>query len=278
MPVLFVSHASRDDTHATSLVQWLAAKGFDDVFVDHGKIAGGDKWADVLRSSAGACRVVICLVSPAWLASDECFAEFRAAWYMGKRIVPLYLLPAGSSLEEAATKRLASIRAEDQGLDIVPCLGLDGALDLDHDARVAGLLEAGLKAAGASSRVGLDPEAFAIDKSHRPTPFPGLASFGDDDADAALRSQPRDRRDDGVVAPDSSDGREATAVHPGGVGCGQVVAAQGRHRPALEARAAGVAAGARVSAGRRAIAQLRRGHRTHRRRFRQAAGARTHSR
>ena len=36
------------------------------------------------------------------------------------------------------------------------------------------------------SRVGLDPEAFAIDTALRPTPFPGLASFGDEDADAAL--------------------------------------------------------------------------------------------
>jgi hypothetical protein len=30
------------------------------------------------------------------------------------------------------------------------------------------------------------PEAFAIDRKLRPMPFPGLASFGDDDADAAL--------------------------------------------------------------------------------------------
>jgi hypothetical protein len=32
----------------------------------------------------------------------------------------------------------------------------------------------------------LDPEAFEIDRKLRPMPFPGLASFGDDDADAAL--------------------------------------------------------------------------------------------
>jgi formylglycine-generating enzyme required for sulfatase activity len=43
-----------------------------------------------------------------------------------------------------------------------------------------------LRAAGALSGVGLDPEAFAIDKTLRATPFPGLSSFGDDDADAAL--------------------------------------------------------------------------------------------
>jgi formylglycine-generating enzyme required for sulfatase activity len=44
----------------------------------------------------------------------------------------------------------------------------------------------GLRAAGALAKVGLDPEAFAVDRKLRPMPFLGLASFGDDDADAAL--------------------------------------------------------------------------------------------
>src|SRR5262249_46372881 len=47
-------------------------------------------------------------------------------------------------------------------------------------------LVTGLRAVGAIARVGLDPEAFAIDRALRPIPFPGLASFGDDNADAAL--------------------------------------------------------------------------------------------
>jgi hypothetical protein len=44
----------------------------------------------------------------------------------------------------------------------------------------------GLRAAGADTRIGLDPEAFVINTKLRPMPFPGLASFGDEDADAAL--------------------------------------------------------------------------------------------
>jgi hypothetical protein len=31
----------------------------------------------------------------------------------------------------------------------------------------------------------IDPEAFATDAKLRPTPFPGLSAFGDEDADAA---------------------------------------------------------------------------------------------
>ena len=186
MPVLFVSHSSKDDAAATVLEAWLRASGFDDIFVDHQNLVGGAKWREELRASAGACRVVVCLVTASWLTSNECFNEFRAAWYMGKRIIPLFLLPPVMSLGEEAGQRLAEVCAEDQGIDLGPCLRPDQILDVDADRNVARRLQLGLRAVGALSRVGLDPEAFEIDRKLRPTPFPGLASFGDDDADAAL--------------------------------------------------------------------------------------------
>ena len=186
MALLFISHSTRDDTLASALVSWLKDYGFADIFIDHESITGGEKWRDALRASANSCRVVIFLVTPNWLASAECFAEFGAAWYMGKRLVPLFLLPPWDTLGDEARQRLARVTGEDQGLDIKPCIGPDGALDLERDKSVADLLKTGLRAAGANMRVGLDPEAFAIDRKLRETPFPGLASFGDEDADAAL--------------------------------------------------------------------------------------------
>ena len=186
MPVLFVSHSSKDDADVSTLEAWLRTNGFSDIFVDHSDIAGGDKWADALKASANACRVVIFLVTPNWLASIECFGEFKAAWYMGKRLVPLFLLSSQETLDDEAQQRLAKVYGEDQGLDLKSCVRPDGTLDLSADESVAGRLRTGLNAAGANARVGLDPEAFALDKLQRPTPFPGLASFGDDDADAAV--------------------------------------------------------------------------------------------
>jgi hypothetical protein len=168
------------------LEAWLRANGFTDMFIDHHSIAGGDAWGEALQAAAGTCRVVVCLVTVSWLASLECFGEFQASFYMGKRIIPLFLLPAGRSGGEETEKRLAKVRAHYQGLDLAPCLGPAGALDLGADRDVADRLMAGLREAGALSHVGLDPEAFAIDCKLRPIPFPGLASFGDDDADAAL--------------------------------------------------------------------------------------------
>jgi formylglycine-generating enzyme required for sulfatase activity len=186
MPVLFVSHASKDDSLADDLGGWLKANGFNDVFIDQKSIAAGAKWDETLQRAAGACRVVLLLVTPNWLASAECYGEFKAAWYMGKRIVPLFVKLAGQELGAEETKRFQSVRREDQGVDIAACLEASGHLNLDTVPEIAERLKAGLRAAGAMSRVGLDPEAFEIDQTLRPTPFPGLASFGDEEADAAL--------------------------------------------------------------------------------------------
>src|SRR5262245_34686575 len=49
MPVLFISHYSKDDAAATSLEAWLRARGFSDIFVDHSSIGGGEEWAEALR-------------------------------------------------------------------------------------------------------------------------------------------------------------------------------------------------------------------------------------
>ena len=84
------------------------------------------------------------------------------------------------------SERLAKVLAEDQGFDVAACMDAEGRLDLARDPEIERRLETGLRAAGALAKIGLDPEAFAIDRKLRPTPFPGLASFGDEDADAAL--------------------------------------------------------------------------------------------
>jgi conflict system STAND superfamily ATPase/TIR domain-containing protein len=186
MPVLFVSHSSKDDAAASALEAWLRRNGFTDIFVDHHSIAGGDAWRLALQQAAGTCRVVVCLVTENWLASKDCLAEFDASFYMGKRIIPLFLLPARPAPGTEAGNRHAQVCAHYQGIDVLPCLGPDGALDLAKDRDIADRLKAGLRAGGALAEIGLDPEAFAVDRKLRAMPFPGLASFGDDDADAAL--------------------------------------------------------------------------------------------
>lgn len=183
MASIFVSHASKDDLLAGDLAAWLRANAFTDLFVDDQSIKAGSKWREELRASAGACRVAIFLVTPNWLGSGQCEGEFNAAWYMGKRLLPLYLVP--QDLPESARETLRRVMSEDQGLDLQPFITAGGRLDFSRDEHRAEFLRRSLTAAGALSSIGLDPEAFEIDRGLRPSPFPGLSSFGDDDADAA---------------------------------------------------------------------------------------------
>lgn len=183
MAVLFVSHSSKDNIAARDLEAWLRDHGFTDLFIDFSNIVGGEKWAQALRDATGACRVIICLVTENWLASDECFGEFKAAWYLGKPLIPLLLFKSDLP---ALNDRLSNVLGEYQGFDVTACMNAEGGLDLACDPQIERRLAVGLRAAGALAEIGLDPEAFAIDRTLRPTPFPGLSSFGDDDADAAL--------------------------------------------------------------------------------------------
>ena len=85
---------------------------------------------------------MLCLVTPNWLASSMCFNEFRAAWFMGKRIIPLYLLPDTDTLGDEARRRLSEVCVEDQGVDLLSARLADGALNIDTNET---LTETGLK-------------------------------------------------------------------------------------------------------------------------------------
>lgn len=184
MATIFISHSSRNDALATMLAGWLTRNGFNDHFIDHDSIRTGDRWTEELRRAKGACRVVLCLVTPQWLASDECYGEYIAGWYVGRRMMPLLAIK-GAKLDEKQQKRLSRVLIEDQGADIGPA-GAPKTLDLDGHPEIAEPLKAGLRAAGALEELGLDPYAFEIDRHEQPEPFPGLASFADTDADAAI--------------------------------------------------------------------------------------------
>ncbi|KRS16426.1 toll/interleukin-1 receptor domain-containing protein [Roseovarius indicus] len=186
MATVFLSHATKDDALTGDLLRWLHENGFRDTFVDHLDILGGDNWTDRLRDQAAACRVVICVLTENWLNSSDCFNEFQAAWYMGKSILPLFFVDIDAPGSGEPARRLGRVLAETQGIDLRGAIGPDGTVDLARDPDTADLLARSLRAFGAQSEIGLDPTAFSIDPAARPTPFPGLVSFGDRDADAAI--------------------------------------------------------------------------------------------
>ena len=190
MAAIFLSHASRDDALACEVESWLKKQGFDDIFVDHDSIRSGDKWSEALRRAGGSCRVILSLVTPDWLASSECFGEFTAGWYAGRRMIPLICID-GVVLDDTQKSRLSRVLLEDQGVDISRA-GAPLTLNLDVHPELSKPLIEGLRAAGALAKVGLDPSVFSVDNrrdsegSLLKSPYPGLESFGDTDADAAI--------------------------------------------------------------------------------------------
>ena len=79
MSRLFISHANADNAAAAALHLWLREQGFDEVFLDIDAERGvvpGERWREALKTAAHRCEAVLCLVSPAWLGSEWCQAEF----------------------------------------------------------------------------------------------------------------------------------------------------------------------------------------------------------
>ena len=177
MPVLFVSHSSKDDAMSAGWRRGCALTALPIFSSTISSIAGGDKWREALRASAGACRVVICLVTENWLASQECFGEFAAACYMGKRVIPLFLLQraadALATSQEPARKGHA--RRSRYQPRYLPKPGRSSRPRCGRCARTR--LKDGLRAAGAMNEVGLDPQAYTIDPKLRPIAVPRPCFF-----------------------------------------------------------------------------------------------------
>src|SRR5215467_9384186 len=106
---LFISHSAANNAAAIALCDWLAEQGFDDVFLeidpDRGVVVG-ERWHEALKTAAHRCEAVLFLLSPAWLASPWCQAEYRTAGFLGKRIFGLIVEPV--ALEQVP----AEMRAE----------------------------------------------------------------------------------------------------------------------------------------------------------------------
>ena len=281
MAVLFVSHSSKDDAAATALEKWLCANGFD----------------RPIRRSSKACRRCQVAGGIAGLRRGlpgrhlPRHQELASVQRMLQR-VPRSLVygqahhPAVPAAAHAGPRRggrnsgLPKVCAEDQGVDLNPCLKPDQVLDLEAGPNVASRLKIGLRAAGALSRVGLDPEAFAIDRKLRPTPFPGLASFGDDDADAALfygRSREIAETLEALRKMRAAAERQPFMIL-GASGAGKSSLLKAGIIPRLRREAPAMAAAARIPSGRRSAAQFRRSPGAHACRLRQGRGPWRHSR
>src|SRR5215472_11434097 len=154
MARLFISHSSRNNDKAIEVRDWLAANGWDDVFLDldpERGIVAGQRWKEALQHAASRCEVVLALVSAEWLASSYCKAEINTAQMMGKKTI------------------IALIDNSQVPGDLTD----EQFIDLSGDPQAYRRLKKGLELAG------LDPLSFPFEPGRRP--YPGFAYFEEQD-------------------------------------------------------------------------------------------------
>src|ERR1700722_18515368 len=161
----------------------MSEQGFDDVFLDIDPDRGllpGERWQDALKAGADRCEAVLCLVSPAWLGSRWCHAEFLLAKLLHKRIFGLIVEPVPFEqvpTEMTAEWQLCKLVGEDRfrTFDVV-VLGRPAQVNF----REAGLelLRRGLQ------RAGLETRSFAWPPRDEPNraPYRGLKALEPQDA------------------------------------------------------------------------------------------------
>jgi WD40 repeat protein len=101
MPAVFVSHSSKDREISGRVKDWLGSLGYEKVFLDFDTETGlgaGEQWERRLYQEIARCHAVIVVLTPAWIASKWCFAEFTNARGQGKVIIPLVCAPGGDTL------------------------------------------------------------------------------------------------------------------------------------------------------------------------------------
>src|SRR3712207_1772475 len=121
----FVSYARRDAPRVMQVVEAARARGRV-MWVDEDNIPPGAPWRTELGTAIEAANAVVCCVSPAWLASEECQREYRRAIELGKRLIPVLV-----SRVERLPDALAALQ------------WIDAGGSADPDSAAAAVLEIG---------------------------------------------------------------------------------------------------------------------------------------
>jgi formylglycine-generating enzyme required for sulfatase activity len=185
MSRIFLSHSSADAGEAIALREWLAAEGWDDIFLDLDPARGlkaGERWQGALKGAAERCELVIPLISPAWAASKWCLAEFLLATSLNKRILGVVVAPtplADLPTELTAEWQIADLTggARDYRATITLPPG-DNTATIAFASRGLDYLRVSLQQAGLDARY----FAWPPESDPRRSPYRGLRPLEAEDA------------------------------------------------------------------------------------------------
>jgi formylglycine-generating enzyme required for sulfatase activity len=187
MTRIFLSHSSADSAEALAVRDWLKAQGWDEVFLDldpERGLAAGDHWQAVLSEVVARCEAVVPLVSPNWVASRWCNAEFLLA-KLGDRpkaILPAIVSPTPRSdipTEMRADYHLVDLTAGSRSVKLaVKPRGRESAVEVAFSEEGLHALRLGL------TRLGVAAAYFEWPPAHDPNrlPYRGLRPLEAEDA------------------------------------------------------------------------------------------------
>jgi tetratricopeptide (TPR) repeat protein len=157
MGTVFVSHSTRDSDLAAKMKAWLVQAGYEQTFLDFDEqtgLRGGEAWEPRLYQEVRRAHVVLSVVTPNWVESRWCFAEFAQARALGKTILPVILVPVGQ----------ANYLPEIQSIDL-------------RDWNAEGLARLANRLREVVTELA---HGFSWDRTR--SPYPGILSFDRDDA------------------------------------------------------------------------------------------------
>ena len=185
MARLFISHSSANDAEAVAIRDWLAAEGWDDVFLDldpERGIKAGERWERALSEAASRCEAVLFLVSRAWLDSRWCLREFYLARGLNKRLFAAIIeaMPLGELPKDLTGQWQVADLVGGQDHDMFRV-----TLPRTHrEAHVTFSREGLARLRGGLAKAGLDPRFFAWPPPGEPNrpPYRGLRPLEAEDA------------------------------------------------------------------------------------------------
>ena len=185
MSLLFLSHSSENNAEAVAIRDWLAAEGWNEVFLDldpERGIAAGQRWERALNEAASRCEAVLFLISKKWLDSRWCLNELNLARRLNKRLfgvlveaipvadLPVDLTSSWQVVDLASGQDHAMLRV------ILP--------RTHEEVHVTFSREGLTRLRNGLAKAGLDPRFFAWPPEHDPNrpPYRGLKPLEAEDA------------------------------------------------------------------------------------------------
>jgi tetratricopeptide (TPR) repeat protein len=185
MSRVFLSHSSANNAEAVAIRDWLAAEGWNEVFLDldpERGIAAGERWERALNEAASRCEVVLFLISRNWLDSRWCLKEFNLARKLNKRLFGVLIESIGIDQLPADLTGAWQIVDLASGQDHTM---LRVTLPRTHEeVHVTFSKEGLMRLRNGLAKAGLDPRFFAWPPERDPerAPYRGLKPLEAEDA------------------------------------------------------------------------------------------------